>query len=61
LKNILKHKIMGYIQEPKGVDFIIKSPPLTQTDKEEISDFIQKYKSQPKRKIVVRNRQRTNA
>jgi len=52
---------MGYIQEPKGVDFIIKSPPLTQTDKEEISDFIQKYKSQPKRKVVVRHRQRTNA
>ena len=35
---------MGYIKEPEGVDFIIKSEPLTEEDREQISQFIQKYK-----------------
>ena len=28
---------MGYIKEPKGVDFIIKSEPLTDEDRKAIS------------------------
>ena len=35
---------MGYIKEPEGVDFIIKSEPLTDKDKEQISQFIREYK-----------------
>ena len=35
---------MGYIKEPEGVDFIIKSEPLTEKDREQISRFIQEYK-----------------
>jgi hypothetical protein len=31
---------MGHIREPKGVDFFIKSEPLTQQVREEISEFI---------------------
>ena len=31
---------MGYIKEPDGVDFIIKSKPLTDKQKKEISEFI---------------------
>jgi hypothetical protein len=31
---------MGLIKEPKGVDFIIQSPPLTDKEREEISEFI---------------------
>jgi hypothetical protein len=31
---------MGYIKEPDGVDFIIKSKPLTEKQKKEISAFI---------------------
>ena len=35
---------MGYIKEPEGVDFIIKSEPLTDEDRNQISQFIQEYK-----------------
>ncbi len=44
---------MGHIKEPKGVDFLIKSPPLTKKEKKEISDFIQKSKSQKVRKRTI--------
>lgn len=40
---------MGLIKEPKGVDFIIQSPPLTEKEKKEISKFIQTRKLQNKR------------
>lgn len=35
---------MGIIREPKGVDFIIQSPPLTEEERKEISEFIKKRK-----------------
>lgn len=35
---------MGHIKEPKGVDFIIESKPLTDEDRKAISDFIRKDK-----------------
>ncbi|MDY3318285.1 hypothetical protein PG637_02540 [Riemerella anatipestifer] len=41
---------MGYIKEPKGVDFVIQSKPLTEKDREEISKFITDYKAKNKRK-----------
>ena len=47
-KNILKHNIMGYIKEPKGVDFIIKSNPLTDKDRSDISKLITDYKKKSK-------------
>lgn len=31
---------MGIIKEPKGVDFMIQSPPLTEAEQKEISEFI---------------------
>ncbi|MBP6455564.1 MAG: hypothetical protein KA275_02440 [Chitinophagaceae bacterium] len=31
---------MGYIKEPKGVDFIINGKPLTDKQKNDISEFI---------------------
>lgn len=31
---------MGHIKEPKGVDFIIKSEPLTDEERKAISEFI---------------------
>jgi hypothetical protein len=31
---------MGHIREPKGVDFLIKSEPLTDNARKEISEFI---------------------
>lgn len=36
---------MGFIREPKGVDFIINSEPLTEKDREEISNYIKEYKA----------------
>lgn len=35
---------MGHIKEPKGVDFLIKSPPLTDKERKEISEFIKNIK-----------------
>jgi hypothetical protein len=37
---------MGIIREPKGVDFIIQSPPLTLEEQKEISEFIKQRKLQ---------------
>ena len=34
---------MGHIKEPKGVDFFIKSEPLTDQARQEISEFIRNY------------------
>lgn len=35
---------MGHIKEPKGVDFVIASDPLTNKARQEISEFIRNYK-----------------
>lgn len=43
---------MNLIKEPKGVDFIIQSPPLTDEERKEISDFIASRKS--KKNVVER-------
>ena len=36
---------MGHIKEPPGVDFVIKSEPLTNEERQAISAFIRDYKS----------------
>jgi hypothetical protein len=41
---------MGHIKEPKGIDFIISSDPLTDNARKEISEFIRNYKSESKNK-----------
>jgi hypothetical protein len=43
---------MGYIKEPKGIDFIIQSEPLTDKEREEISRYIAEYKARNKKKNV---------
>ncbi len=40
---------MGHIKEPKGVDFVIQSEPLTDEARKEISEFIANYN----RKMVL--------
>lgn len=42
---------MNLIKEPKGIDFIIQSPPLTEKERIEISEFIAEKKS---KKAVVK-------
>ncbi len=36
---------MAYVKEPEGVDFIIKSKPLSDKDRAAISKFILDYKA----------------
>ncbi len=40
---------MGHIKEPEGVDFVIKSKPLTNKERNEISELIKALK---KRKSI---------
>lgn len=37
---------MGHIPEPKGVDFIIQSPPLSDKERIELSEFIKRRKTE---------------
>jgi hypothetical protein len=53
LKNILKHKTMGFIKEPKGVDFIIESKPLTEKDRQDISKHIADYKAKQAKRLMT--------
>lgn len=41
---------MGLIKEPKGIDFIIESRPLTPEEAEGLSQFILQRKSEMKKK-----------
>ena len=43
---------MGFIKEPKGVDFIIQSEPLTDIERKEISKHITNYKEKNKKKKI---------
>jgi len=43
---------MGLIIEPEGVDFVIQSPPLTDKERIEISEFIRARKLQSKSKVA---------
>ena len=45
---------MGYIKEPKGVDFIIQSKPLTDEERVGMSKFIQDYKAKHADKKTVK-------
>ena len=51
---------MGYIKEPDGVDFIIKSEPFTDEDKEIISEFIRNDKAKQKACLLSKKRRLTS-
>jgi len=50
---------MGLIKEPEGVDFVIQSPPLTDKERKEISEFIQTRKLENKRLTKRRTSRKT--
>jgi hypothetical protein len=50
---------MGHIPEPKGVDFIIQSPPLSDKERKELSEFIKKRKTELGQKPSTRKMLRT--
>ncbi len=52
---------MGHIKEPKGVDFLIKSPPLTDKERKEISEFIKERKSQKRTKKLIPKKKKQKA
>lgn len=43
---------MGLIREPEGVDFVIKSRPLTKKEEELLSKFIQEQKAKRLKKLA---------
>lgn len=50
---------MGLIKEPEGVDFVIQSPPLTDVERKEISEFIRTRKMENKRLVKRTNSKKT--
>ena len=42
---LIKHKDMGYIKEPVGVDLNLSPMPFSDEDRQEISAIIAQYKS----------------
>jgi len=54
---------MGHLKEPKGVDFIIESKPLTNTERREISELIKTLKKRKhvrKARAITKNKTREN-
>ena len=43
---------MAHIKEPKGIDFIIKSEPLTDKEQIAISEYIKNYKLKHSKKKI---------
>ena len=52
---------MGHIAEPKNVDFIIESPPLSNKERREISEFIEKLKKKEKSRKSTPKSKKPNA
>lgn len=50
---------MGYIKEPDGADFTIKSQPLTDKQKKEISEFIKAGKERLAKLATRKTKART--
>ncbi len=47
---------MGFVKEPKDVDFYFDNTPLTVEQKREMSEIIAHYKATGKKKCIVRYR-----
>jgi hypothetical protein len=45
---------MGLIREPEGVDFVIKSRPLTKKEEELLSKFILEHKAKRLKKLATK-------
>ena len=50
---------MGLLKELEGVDFIIQSPPLTDNERKEISEFIRTRKMQNKGQVNLKISKKT--
>jgi hypothetical protein len=45
---------MGYIKEPKGVDFVVDPTPLSAAEQKRISDIIAYYKRTGRKKTFLK-------
>jgi hypothetical protein len=45
---------MGLIREPEGVDFVVKSRPLTKKEEELLSKFIREHKAKRLKKLSAK-------
>ena len=45
---------MGYVREPKNVDFVIQSRPLTKDEEIKISEYIKSQKNKKRVKYPVK-------
>lgn len=45
---------MGLIREPEGVDFVVKSRPLTKKEEELLSKFIREQKAKRLKKLATK-------
>lgn len=45
---------MGLIKEPEGVDFVIKSRPLSKKEEEQLSKFIREQKARRIKKLTTK-------
>jgi hypothetical protein len=45
---------MGLIREPEGVDFVVKSRPLTKKEEELLSKFIREHKAKRLKKLAAK-------
>ena len=58
---------MGLVREPKGIDFIIQSHPLSPEEENRLSDFIKQRKAEIKKRktrrktVVARKRKAVTA
>ena len=41
---------MGLVREPLDIDFVVEPKPLTQKEKEAVSEYIREYKSKQTKK-----------
>lgn len=46
---------MGHIKEPEGIDFFVDSRPLTQEEKQQISEAIAYYKRTGRKMPISKN------
>ncbi|HVI46527.1 MAG TPA: hypothetical protein VM802_16745 [Chitinophaga sp.] len=44
---------MGYIKEPKGIDFVVDPKPLTENDRKMISETIAYYRATGRKKRIA--------
>lgn len=49
-------KIMGYIKEPAGINFIVDPTPLTIEDRKKISELIAYYKATGRKKLFFKSK-----